>query len=63
MNSNDIVVTLHSIQEQITKMESSHRAMIAQQRDSDLQTERLDAKLDSIAQAVLRLEKKLANAL
>lgn len=60
-SSNDLVVSLHSMQEQIDRIESTQTAIVANQRESDLHAERLDAKLESIAAVIVRIDQKISS--
>ena len=54
-----MIVSLHSMQEQLDKLGNTHNAILAHQKESDLHAERLDAKLDSIAAVIAKLDQKL----
>ena len=47
------------MQEQLDKLGNTHNAILAHQKESDLHAERLDAKLDSIAAVIAKLDQKL----
>ena len=42
-------------------MELTQKAMVAHQKETDLQTERLDAKLESIASVILKIDRKISS--
>jgi hypothetical protein len=48
------------MQEQLNKLQDTQKSILAHQRESDLHAERLDAKLDSIGQAIVKIDRKLA---
>ena len=60
--SNDVVVSLHTMQEQVERMERTQKLIVQQQNNSDLHAERLDAKLESIIAALGKVERKLTLA-
>jgi hypothetical protein len=60
-SSEDLAVSLHSMQEQIDRMESTQSTIVAHQKESDLHAERLDAKLESIAAVIMRIDQKLSS--
>lgn len=57
-----VAVQLHALQEQVEKIEFGQKKILAHQNESDLHAERLDAKLQSIAAAIEKLDRKLALA-
>ena len=59
-SADDLAVSLHSMQEQLNKLQDTQKSILAHQRESDLHAERLDAKLDSIGQAIVKIDRKLA---
>ena len=49
------------MQEQIDRMESTQSTIVTHQKESDLHAERLDAKLESIAAVIMRIDQKLSS--
>lgn len=60
--SNDVVVSLHAMQEQVERMERTQKMIVQQQNNSDLHAEQLDAKLEVIIAALGKVERKLTLA-
>ena len=55
-----MVVSLHSMQEQLNKLQETQKSILAQQRESDLHTEQLNSKLESIGHVIVKIDRKFA---
>jgi hypothetical protein len=59
-SANELIVSLHSMQDQLDKLENTQKSILAHQRESDLHAERLDSKLDSIASVIVKIDRRMA---